>query len=85
MSFMHLKIKIEEKFKLKTKLTETNLKINSIQIMQNFSASKHFLNFLTLSYPGGGRQNMPLHIFLHHPKTAQGVKLKLSDVKDTLL
>ena len=32
MGFMHLKVKIEEEFNLKTKLTETkNLKINSIQ------------------------------------------------------
>ena len=35
---------------------------------------------LTLSYPGGG-----LLFFLHHPKTAQGIKLKLSDFKDTLM
>ena len=26
----------------------------------------------------------PLLFFLHHPKTAQGIKLKLSDFKDTL-
>ena len=31
--------------------------------------------------PGRG-QNMPLLFFLHHPKTAQGIKLKLSDFKD---
>ena len=43
---------------------------------------------LTLSYPGGGGK---IHIrnvflfFLHHPKTAQGITLKLSDFKDTLL
>ena len=28
---------------------------------------------------------MPLLFFLHHPKTAQGIKLKLSDFKDTPL
>ena len=28
---------------------------------------------------------MPLLFFLHHPKTAKGIKLKLSDFKDTLL
>ena len=33
--------------------------------------------------PGGGI--CPLLFFLHHPKTAQGIKLKLSDFKDTLL
>ena len=38
---------------------------------------------LTLSYQGGGIR--PLLFFLHHPKTAQDIKLKLSDFKDTLL
>ena len=38
---------------------------------------------LTLSYLGGGYA--PLLFFLHHPKTAQGIKLKLSDFKDTPL
>ena len=42
---------------------------------------------LTLSYPGGGERAKyaPLLFFLHHPKTAQGIKLKLSDFKYTLL
>ena len=35
--------------------------------------------------PGGGIKYAPLLFFLHHPKTAQGIKLKLSDFKDTLL
>ena len=36
--------------------------------------------------PGeGGRKIRPLLFFLHHPKTAQGIKLKLSDFKDTPL
>ena len=34
---------------------------------------------------GGGKQNTPLQFFLHHPKTAQGIKLKLSDFRDTPL
>ena len=35
---------------------------------------------------GGGRGKIrPLLFFLHHPKTAQGIKLKLSDFKDTPL
>ena len=34
---------------------------------------------------GGGGQNTPLLFFLHRPKTAQGIKLKLSDFRDTLL
>ena len=33
--------------------------------------------------PGGGYA--PLLFFLHHPKTAQDIKLKLSDFKDTSL
>ena len=43
------------------------------------------LRTLTLSYPGGGAKYAPLLFFLHHPKTDQGIKLKLSDFKDTLL
>ena len=48
---------------------------------------KGCLSHLTLSYPGGGGgvKYAPLLFFLHHPKTAQGIKLKLSDFKDTLL
>ena len=49
--------------------------------------SKHVFddyNLLTLSYLGGG-QNTPALVFLHHPKTTQGIKLKLSDFKDTPL
>ena len=34
---------------------------------------------------GGGGNIRPLLFFLHHPKTAQGIKLKFSDFKDTLL
>ena len=34
---------------------------------------------------GGGVKYAPLLFFLHHPKTTQGIKLKLSDFKDTLL
>ena len=34
---------------------------------------------------GGGAKYAPFLFFLHHPKTAQGIKLKLSDLKDTLL
>ena len=43
---------------------------------------------LMTSYPeggGGGVKYAPLLFFLHHPKTVQGIKLKLSDFKDTLL
>ena len=34
---------------------------------------------------GGGAKYDPLLFFLHHPKTVQGIKLKLSDFKDTPL
>ena len=34
---------------------------------------------------GGGVKYTPLLFFFHHPKMAQGVNLKLSDFKDTLL
>ena len=33
----------------------------------------------------GGEQNTPLLFFLHHQKTAKGIKLKLSGFKDTSL
>ena len=46
---------------------------------------KIFNSFLTLSYPGRGAKYAPLLFFLHHPETAQGIKLKLSDFKDTPL
>ena len=45
----------------------------------------HLVFSLTLSYPGGGVKYAPLLFFLCHPETAQGIKLKLSDFKDTLL
>ena len=44
-----------------------------------------FLAPLTLSYLGGGGKIHPPPVFPNHPKTAQGIKLKLSDFKDTLL
>ena len=34
---------------------------------------------------GGGAKYAPLLFFLHHPKTAQGIKMKLSGFKDTPL
>ena len=45
---------------------------------------KYFEYSLTLSYPGGVKY-APLLFFVHHPKTAQGITLKLSDFEDTLL
>ena len=50
------------------------------------SVSNYLIKIKTLSYPGGkAKYAPPLLFFLHHPKTAQGIKLKLSDFKDTLL
>ena len=43
-----------------------------------------FLTTLTLSYQRG-KYTPPLLFFLHHPKTAQDIKLKLSDFKNTPL
>ena len=44
------------------------------------------LNFNPILPEGGGGEGiLPLLFFLHHPKTAQGIKLKLSDFKDTPL
>ena len=44
------------------------------------------MSVLTLSYlVGGGGKIRPLLFSLHHPKTAQGIKLKLFDFKDTPL
>ena len=41
---------------------------------------------LTLSYMRGGRiPNPPLMFYSHHPETAESMKLKLSDFKDTCL
>ena len=50
---------------------------------------KGFSCFSNLPLPyltwGGGAKYAPLLFFLHHPKTAQGIKLKLSNFKDTPL
>ena len=59
--------------------------------MSNITVPSNVANIaetLTLSYLGGGGGEgkiRPLLFFLHHPKTAQGIKLKLSDFKDTPL
>ena len=52
--------------------------------MNQPSLSKE-IDVLTLFYPGGRGAIRPLLFFLHHAKTAQGIKLKLSDFKDTPL
>ena len=49
------------------------------------SSKESLLTLLTLSYRRGGGKIRPLLFFLHHPKTAQGIKLKLFDFKDTPL
>ena len=50
---------------------------------QKFLSSKGCIN--PILPRGGGVKYAPLLFFLHHPKTAQGIKLKLSDFKDILL
>ena len=53
----------------------------------------HFQQFMTVFDDffddyltgGGGGKIRPPPVFLHHPKTAQEIKLKLSDFKDTPL
>ena len=52
---------------------------------EEFSARSDIFFCLTLSSPGGGGAKYSPPVFLHHPKTAQINKLKLSDFKDTLL
>ena len=51
------------------------------------SADASISKFLVFNpiLPGGRVKYAPLLFFLHHPKTAQGIKLKLCDFKDTLL
>ena len=51
--------------------------------MGNFIKIKQFFNPILLG--GRGAKYPPLLFFLYHPKTAQGIKLKLSDFKDTPL
>ena len=56
--------------------------MNGIVICQ-FRTLCHKINpILPEEGGGGGGQNTPLLFFLRHPKTAQGIKLKLSDFKD---
>ena len=63
------------------RISDMKLKIVNVPTLHvNF-----FQRTLTLSYPGGGGKIRPLLFFLLHPKTAQGIKLKRSDFKDTLL
>ena len=65
------------------KISLKNLNSFLSYLEKNLRVKMTPLSPLTLSYPGGGYA--PLLFFLHHPKTAQGIKLKLSDFKDTLL
>ena len=52
-----------------------------LRISQNLFVHVDFNPIL----PGGGGKIYPFLFFLHHPKTAQGIKLKLFDFKDKLL
>ena len=57
----------------------------SVREKHNISNKFAKSGYLTLSYLGGGGKMRPPPVFLHHPKTAQGIKLTLSDFKDTPL
>ena len=44
------------------------------------------MNYYSILIPGGGGgDSAPSCFFLHHPETAEAIKLKLSDLKDTSL
>ena len=78
---MEIYLDDENKKKGEHKADELSLRKHSTKNFQ-----KHLTMSLTLSYRGGGRgKKRPLLFFLHHPKTAQGIKLKLSDFKDNPL
>ena len=60
--------------------------LNFIHLMIDFFVTLSVDEDLTLSYlGGGGRIPPPFMLFFHHPETAQAMKLKLSDFKDTCL
>ena len=59
-----------------------------------YSIKMHFSRLITIGIPiiltlsytwGGSADSTPLMFFFHHPETAQAMKLKLSDFKDTCL
>ena len=79
MGVMHLKIKIKEKFKLKTTLTGTkNLKSILYKLCRTFSSSKCHLNFSDLStgsgeVTSGERDLLPLCFKKKQKKTREGL------------
>ena len=50
-----------------------------------FSEEPWFVKIFNPILRGGGGKIRPPLFFLHHPKTAQGIKLRHSDFKDTPL
>ena len=61
---MHLRIKIEEKFKLKTKLTKTKLQKSILyKLCEIFSATKRRLNFQNPSTGSGDITSGANHTF----------------------
>ena len=58
----------------------------SVYVVHNEKLIETEVYFVNPILPGGGGKiALPLLFFLHNPKTAQGIKLKLSDLKDTPL
>ena len=75
--------------RIKKKLDELNRKIRHSGkkhdgMIHKRNSLRKAIEALNPILPGGGGYALP-PVFLHHPKTAQGIKLKLSDFKDTLL
>ena len=63
---------------------ETALETRASQSVPTSVLCDLIMATLTLSYLGGA-DSAPLMFFFHHPETAQAMKLKLSDFKDTCL
>ena len=61
------------------------LKIEELDINYITAIGGKSVNGLNPILPGGEGKICPPPVFLHHTKTVQGIKLKLSDFKDTLL
>ena len=62
------------------------IRVVSVNLVLVLSVRLLFLYSFNPILPGGGGRIPPsLMFFFHHPETAQAMKLKLSDFKDTCL